>query len=461
MENELEYEKARSLNYATLSNNAFYLINKKLLKYFNGDWELCGLLSRFLEIENQCIIEYSGKDKMCQQGYFFHQKSRLEKETYLHFNKQTNITNTLIQHELLKVEKTGQPAMNYYKINHIKLQQIMSLHDDEISSQLDSKSLPNQLTSQLDSKPLLNNNIITNNIDKDTKVSFSPTDSTKPLLTEFVDLQNKEKTYKEVEEIFDYWCQFGKPLSIPKKNLTKPTQTLQEVFITISKELKRLSKQKIKEAIYWYYEMISTPDKFCLHCEDPLHLVDISNFFKFNDFLKKKQISAKEYNLAKNIKSWYWECAQGEKYLLKQYGRKQQQSIWDEPIEDIYPQLTYEFKRIWKNKMAIDTWYSNGNGIKDENCFRKSSIFLMKFINKHRNILKNASLPYHEDGAYGDIDRPASLIYDFIAAIDLATQKFPEGEKITPGWLCGGKMEDRLLHYYREQGVISTGYEEN
>lgn len=276
----------------------------------------------------------------------------------------------------------------------------------------------------------------------------------KPLSEEFQLLQNKEILYKECEEIFDYWCQFGKPLHKPQKNLINPTKTLQEAFIIISKELKRLNKQEIMNAIYYYYEMLTTPDKYNLHCEDPLHLVGINDFFKFNSFLKKKQLSAKENNPAKNIKSWYWECAQGEEYLIKKYGRKpspNQKQI--QSIEDKYPNITQQFKWAWRNAMEIDKRFVLTTPEKDENAFRKASIFLKDFIKKWYDQLPE-TLPAHD---YNEVylSKPHTLAHNFIPAILFATEGMDDSIKITTSWLHTPKMEERLVRYYRDQGCMS------
>jgi hypothetical protein len=281
-----------------------------------------------------------------------------------------------------------------------------------------------------------------------------PTKPIKPLSEEFQLLQNKEILYKECEEIFDYWCQFGKPLHKPQKNLINPTKTLQEAFIIISKELKRLNKQEIMNAIYYYYEMLTTPDKYNLHCEDPLHLVGINDFFKFNSFLKKKQLSAKENNPAKNIKSWYWECAQGEEYLIKKYGRKpspNQKQI--QSIEDKYPNITQQFKWAWRNAMEIDKRFVLTTPEKDENAFRKASIFLKDFIKKWYDQLPE-TLPAHD---YNEVylSKPHTLAHNFIPAILFATEGMDDSIKITTSWLHTPKMEERLVRYYRDQGCMS------
>lgn len=279
----------------------------------------------------------------------------------------------------------------------------------------------------------------------------------KPLLEEFQLLKNKEVLYKECEEIFDYWCQFGKPLHKPKKNLINPTQTLQEAFIIISKELKRLNKQEIMDSIYYYYEMLIDTDKFNLHCEDPLHLVGINDFFKFNDFLKKKQLSAKENNPAKNIKSWYWECAQGEKYLIKKYGRKpssnQKTYQNNQPIEDKYPKVTQQFKWAWRDAMEKDKRFVLTNPEKDETDFRKAAIFLMDFVKKWGDQL-SGTLPDHENGEVY-VEKPWTLAYNFTQAISFATEGMDDSVKITTSWLHTPKMEERLVRYYRDQGCMS------
>lgn len=311
---------------------------------------------------------------------------------------------------------------------------------------------------------LLKDNIIYNIIDdiNNCKQLLPPAGKpTKGLLSEFIDLRdNRPDTYERCEEIFDYWSQFGQPLTVPIKNFSNPTKSLQEAFIIISKELQRLPKDKIKEAMYFYYQMLVDTDTYDLNCEDPLHLVDIINFFKFSHFLKKKQLSAKSNNPAKDIKSWYWECAQGLGHLEK-YKRKKNNNGGGryEIIEDKYPEITAGFQDVWRHKARQDSWYSFDEE-KHHELFKKASIFLIEFIDKWgRRLGEDGSLPSHEDiyGGYvvGYVEKPQTLIYDFIAALDMTTEGMSAALKITPGWLSTPAMEDRLIQYYKFHGCLS------
>lgn len=441
----------------------YWCLNKEMRKAFGTLESLW--ITHLLEWQ-QYLIE---QNQIKEDEYFYLSQENIFKETGISPGLQTSYIKSFKEKNILLVkENIGLPARNYYYIDSIKMIETIQSINEKAKNLIKLKYPDLKGTSNREIKEhIYNNPNYINPKFKEDKSSLGAsqpkpflidnlqkTTSIKPLSEEFQLLQNKEILYKECEEIFDYWCQFGKPLHKPQKNLINPTKTLQEAFIIISKELKRLNKQEIMNAIYYYYEMLITPDKYNLHCEDPLHLVGINDFFKFNDFLKKKQLSAKENNPAKNIKSWYWECAQGEEYLIKKYGRKpspNQKQI--QSIEDKYPNITQQFKWAWRNAMEIDKRFVLTTPEKDENAFRKASIFLKDFIKKWYDQLPE-TLPAHD---YNEVylSKPHTLAHNFIPAILFATEGMDDSIKITTSWLHTPKMEERLVRYYRDQGCMS------
>ena len=346
------------------------------------------------------------------------------------------------------------------------------IYDKPIDQELECENLQVE-NLQVENHTLNNKNRVNNHQNsissqnEDTKVSSGTSKKEVPsrsLNQEFLCLKENENLYKDCEDVFDYWIQFGFPFVTPDKDLDDPTDTLQDAFILISKEFKRKStKEEIKAAIYLYYEFLCSPDKYFLRNEDTLQVKDIVNFFEFDRVKKAKQRNRKDTDPFKTIRSWYWECAtalvKGEQYLIDKYGRKTaERKPYEEPvIEDKYPLVTERFKILWKQQMAKDKWFKNGGGNKDENCFRRASVLAVDMMNKYQDDVER--LPHRGNWintTWAHI--PENWAHEFVESIvwSISDKYEDDAIDITPAWLCGPKQEDRLVKYLRDQGVMSN-----
>lgn len=289
----------------------------------------------------------------------------------------------------------------------------------------------------------------------------------------FVNLSTN--TYSQAEEIFDYWNLLSKPLPHHDKTKEKcsykdsylsitfkmETKLFQDGIVAISKRLKGNStKEEIKAAIKQYHNMLADTDKYFIRNGDRLQVVDIANFFEFNKTNKDIQKNRKSTDPFKTIKSWYWECGtavvKGEQYLIEKYGRKPKTPYQAQPIPDQHPEITEGFKKVWKQQMAKDPWYHNGGGVNDENCFRKASVFLVDFYDRWWDKgLDYLSSTTNIKGMPMLLSDPKTMVWEFIKAINSATEGMSNDKEITPAWLCGPGMEKRLLTYYRDQGILN------
>jgi hypothetical protein len=115
-------DEAKILCQNTLREDSFFQINKQIFQYLNQDWELCGFLSYLLSQENY----FSKKEALTDQGEFFNKRESIKEQTGISLTKQQKFTNTLIEEGIIKVTRKGQLNTNYYKINYIKIIEILS-----------------------------------------------------------------------------------------------------------------------------------------------------------------------------------------------------------------------------------------------------------------------------------------------------------------------------------------------
>lgn len=447
--------------------------NKQLLRFIGGGyWQISkemrkafGVMeslwiTHLLEWQQHLITE--GKIK--EDGYFFLSQENISRETGISADTQTTYCKKFIERGIiLKKENIGLPARNYYYVDAIKM--IETIHEINLKQSnnnpppspesrvlvphADGVLVPHADMVLVPHADGVHNNHKNNNPVVNNDSSYEESGSSTPKSTSVV---KKQKTSRQnAEDIFDYWNNYSDIL--PKHLKTRggvESKLHHNAIEIIERELNKglFSKNRITMAIDYYADMLSNPDDYVVKSKFPSHRVDICSFFKFDrEYIK----SLPSWDIAKYIDSWFAECIQGQKYLLKKYGAK------EKAIEDKYPEVTEKFKKLWSEKMQVDPNYKNGGGIRDENSFRKASVILMEFIDKWKEHI-DGKLPMHEDGWYGDIRRPETLAYDFINAIDFNI----EGQadiKVTPGWLCTKTMETRLVDYFRDQGILADGIE--
>jgi len=427
--------------------------NKDLLSFIGGGyWQISKEMKKAFGMMESLWITHLLEwqqylisiKKIKEDEYFYLSQKEIQEETGIHPDTQTSFIKRFVERGILyKKENIGLPARNYYYINAIKM--IETIRNINRNNQEPVTENDLDLAPKESMEPCNNPNCNNPNSNISKEILDVPSEKKeRHLSTEFINLKQNKNILKEVEEIFDYWRKFGKPLSSPFKNLEKPTIKLQNVFVVISKELKRLSKKKIKDSIYLYYEMLVNTEKYNLNCSDPLHLVDISDFFKFNDYLKKKQMSARENNPAKYIKSWYWECAQGEKYLFEKYGRKPKDNYKEKPVEIVnreHEMTVSSIKQSWEK-----FGFKNGKP-QDENCFRKGALMFMDFLKEHER-----DWVYGASGEYPD--KPWTVAKLLVKSIEFSTKDNLEIE-VTPAWLCTKyQFEERLPKYLKFYGAL-------
>ncbi len=110
---------------STLSTDSFVPVNKKLLKYFNGDATLALLLCELISIYKYCIAH----NMVNEVDSFPLSVAYLEKSLGLSHFKQQNALKKLQAENLVTVAVLGKPASRWVSINFEVLQSILSEKD--------------------------------------------------------------------------------------------------------------------------------------------------------------------------------------------------------------------------------------------------------------------------------------------------------------------------------------------
>jgi len=113
-------QKSRNRNFNTLSMNAFFSINKALLRYFDGNWTVVIILSDLISTQRQL------EDMLPENGEFWRTQSQILESTHVSGNTQSVALGVLIKEGIITVTKKGLPAKNYFTIDHDRIDDIIS-----------------------------------------------------------------------------------------------------------------------------------------------------------------------------------------------------------------------------------------------------------------------------------------------------------------------------------------------
>jgi hypothetical protein len=441
----------------------YWCLNKEMRKAFGTLESLW--ITHLLEWQQHLIEQQQIKE----DEYFYLSQENIFKETGISPGMQTSYIKFFKEKDILSVkENIGLPARNYYYINSIKMIEIVHSINEKEKNLIKSKYLDLKGTSDSAIKVHIYNNPNCNNPKDNKDKSLLATSLPDNIFSSIKETEQQNITIEslsDAEQLFDYWNMIANENKNEKPPLNKfqpipnhikfrngkPTSIYSRALHLIEIRLKRFSKEEIAQTFNLYAEIFYNPDTYKLKSKFKTDRMNIDDFFKIEDL---DRASMKSYTLSKKIDSWFDEMIKGRDYLLKTYSNQPflNQKI-NQPVEDKYPKITQNFKWAWRDAMELDKRFVLVNKEKDENDFRKASIFLMDFIKKWYDQLPE-TLPINERNEVY-LSLPHTLPYNFTQAISFATESMDDSIKITPSWLHTPKMEERLVRYYRDQGCIS------
>lgn len=224
----------------------------------------------------------------------------------------------------------------------------------------------------------------------------------------------------EASGLLEIWNDMGDPLPRTQIKNTKAFHSAMQSLQT--KLIKGLKFEEIESAMIRYRELI-TARGTNLNRSFPGHLVNLSEFFGFNNFTKGR-IAAD--NLVYGIKSWFDECMKGEKYLADKYGS-------GEP--DDFPAITKKIREEWEKSP-----YSNGEPtFRDERNFIVCAEKLVEWLNH------NESKINLDDGYF---EYPQRMVNKYLFGAIKNSLNGDDPKIVTTQWLASDNMFGRRLHLY-------------
>lgn len=140
-----------------LSQNAFWIVNKKLAKIL-GSNDCALLLSDLLSKES-----YFGDN--LEDGYFFNTRQNIEEDTNISPDRQRKFIEVLKSFNLLETKEMGLPKKTYYKINHENIAKLLSQEvvKPDNKTQQDTATSGGKIQPLVVVKHCINNNKYNNN----------------------------------------------------------------------------------------------------------------------------------------------------------------------------------------------------------------------------------------------------------------------------------------------------------
>jgi hypothetical protein len=420
-----------------LSKDASLVINKKLLHRIgiNGTILLSDLMSK------EKYFEIKGR---LENEWFFNTHKNICKDTTLSEYQQNKAIDILINIGVIETRYCKQSQRLFFKINYSIL---LKTYDDSIASPPKKLNPPRNLGTPPRNLGLNNNN---KNNNKRNNISLSKERERRSIGAELADrvlVENKVihstglkikrlKPYlftknPDVEEIFTYWNQLGKPL--PKHKINTSSKTFTKACKQIEKILKTYSKETITGSMQLYFDMINMPG-FKLSHNGSGVIVNLKDFLLIGDNLRLRMC---QYHKELTITSWFHECRKlGAAGLKEKYSKV---------IIDENPKITEALKRKWSNVIEKRSQFT----AEEENIFRKTAKALYNYFIDLKD--------FKQDHIYQK-ENPitcVSLVIKTMAAKN-------KNDGTIPFWLSSASFfENDVTAYLKKIGYIEHGYDKS
>ena len=106
----------------TLSSDAFFLVNKALLKFFEYDWSAVVILSDLISARQELELE-GNLEKDDEE--FYRTQSDIKNSTGIGFSTQNRSLRLLSEFGCISVVKKGMPPRNHFVINYHRINEIL------------------------------------------------------------------------------------------------------------------------------------------------------------------------------------------------------------------------------------------------------------------------------------------------------------------------------------------------
>ena len=429
-----------------LSKDASLVINKKLLHRIgiNGTILLSDLMSK------EKYFEIKGR---LENEWFFNTHKNICKDTTLSEYQQNKAIDILINIGVIETRYCKQSQRLFFKINYSIL---LKTYDDSIASPPKKLNPPRNLGTpprNLGTPPRnlgLNNNNNNKNNNKRNNISLSKERERRSIGAELADrvlVENKVldstgfkinrlKPYlfiknPDVEEIFTYWNQLGKPLS--KHKINAGSKTFTKACGQIEKTLKTYSKETITGSMQLYFNTVCMPN-FKLSHNGSGVIVGLKDFLLIGDDLRLRMC---QYNKELIITSWFHECRKlGAAGLKEKYSKV---------IIDDNPKITAALKRKWSSVIEKKNHFT----AEEENIFRKTAKALYNYFIDLKDFKQDHT--YQKENPITCV----SLVIETVVAKN-------KNDGTIPFWLSSASFfENDVTAYLKKIGYIERGYDKH
>lgn len=136
MTRDKEKRKSRERLRSTLSNDAYWQVNKKLARRFGNDAAI---------ILSDLISKYDYHDdrgELTKSGEFFYTIEDMEKYTNVKKKAQTNALRKLKNAKMIEIDVRGLPASRYFKINHDVIDEWFATPEEDLPAKKEKEVKP-------------------------------------------------------------------------------------------------------------------------------------------------------------------------------------------------------------------------------------------------------------------------------------------------------------------------------
>lgn len=282
---------------------------------------------------------------------FYLLQSVIHNQIKINPETQTRYIKELIEKGILSVRKEGVPSRNFYFIHTETLLNMVSKKCGNCKETIKTIDIINnpEIQAMQPGNPSYNKininkeNIVSKETINRPSVGLELLEREKLESKPGVKIKRDKTDYfgksEDIQEIFTYWNNLGKPLS---KHKFEPTsKTFQNIIKDTKKVLETYSKDQIISSINIYFNFMSELKNnfynYKIKLENTGIKVGLSDFFEASDFIhqnmKSKQIK---------IYSWFKECCQ---YTLEELKEKYRAEPKEQKLlPDVHPEITKVMK---------------------------------------------------------------------------------------------------------------------
>jgi len=410
--------------------------NLSFRKFYDDYYEAFGLIITLFLMDLESKFNYFEKnDRLDEEGFFFNTRKNIKKTIELTSRQQLRATKELEKLGILYIKKKGIPSKNYYRIDQIKLFEVIKKRlidtkkeNDVITSDDNLSRLV--ITNCNANKNKDNKNKINKSLSKD-KDKVPDGTSCIPSKDIYPIKLNRRKAFipkevipknipTDVEEILDYWTEM-KLQKIPREGTKAYSKSIQKVKGLLSGKLfgKKYSVNTIKEVICSFSFAALDPqfEPASITYKKKLSKTNISDFI-LNEFNKN-----------------------GNGSYFKQYLKDPPKTLKEfTPTDDKYPAISKQIKEVYKDKILgkANTKFTAD----DENKFRMASNKMIDFFKDNEDKLELR---------LNNADKIELLFDSILKTVD------ENKVTITPGWLCSDTtINKRLPSYCFKQSIFQS-----